>query len=197
MTFVRIPWGQTWIGVSCILISMLFPACFSIRTVEPPSQGGSVWVSPTDYEILLINLQTAINQRNTQNYLRCFNADTFQFVPIAALFNDNESVWINWSTQDEQAYFDNMIGNLAVSTNNSLILRELDVRDVTADSLTYIGDYTLRVNHQDTSLSTLFTGQLQMLIKLNTFNEWEIFRWTDLATQADSSWSQLKLSYSQ
>lgn len=179
------------------LVSYYLMGCFSVRTVEPPSSGNSVWVSPTDYEILLINLQTAINQQNTQNYLRCFNGAAFQFTPIAAIFNDNESVWINWSIQDEQAYFDNMLGDLAVTTNNSLILNELDLRDVTADSLTYIGNYTLRINHRDTTLSTLFDGQCQLAIKLNSFNEWEIHRWIDLAVQPDSSWSKLKLSYSQ
>lgn len=172
-------------------------SCFSIRQVEPPSSTASDWVSPTDYLILLSNLKTAINQRNTQNYLRCFNADSLMFFPSASLLNDNESIWKGWSIQDEQTYFDNFIADLSAPSGNSLSLTQTDLQGVTADSLKYVGDYTLHVNHSDTSLTRLFKGQLQLVIKINAFNEWEIHRWTDIEIYRDSSWSQLKLTYIQ
>lgn len=171
--------------------------CFNIRPVEPPSSSGSNWVSPTDYQILINNLQQSVNQRNVQNYLRCFNQDSLEFQPVASLFNNNENIWANWSISDEQAYFDNFVADLAVTTGNSLSLTETDLQDVTSDSLKYVGDYLLRVNHSDTSLTTLFQGQLQLVIKLNAFNEWEIERWTDIEIYSDSSWSELKLRYVQ
>ncbi|MEL6651892.1 MAG: hypothetical protein AAFQ87_13910, partial [Bacteroidota bacterium] len=146
---------------------------------------------------LLDNLQLAVNQRNVQNYLRCFEQEELDFEPVASLFNNNENIWANWSISDEQAYFDNFVADLAVTTGNSLSLTETDLQDVTSDSLKYVGDYLLRVNHSDTSLTTLFRGQLQMLLQLNEFNEWEIKRWTDIEIFADSSWSELKLRYVQ
>ncbi|MEM8888316.1 MAG: hypothetical protein AAGD28_10035 [Bacteroidota bacterium] len=172
-------------------------SCFQVRNVEPPGIVSSDWVSPTDYEILLQNLQRSVANTNVQNYLRCFNNDSLRFTPVASLFNDNEPIWLAWSIQDEQAYFDNMIQNLSVSTGNSLVLRETELQNVDADSLTYVGEYTLRINHRDTSLTTLFKGQIQLLIKLNEFNEWEISRWQDIELVQDSSWSQLKLSFVQ
>ncbi len=182
-----------------ILCSIFFilSGCFNIRPVEPPSSSASNWVSPTDYQILLNNLQLSVNQRNVQNYLRCFNQEKLDFQPVASLFNNNENIWVNWSISDEQAYFDNFVADLAVSTGNSLSLTETDLQDVTSDSLKYVGDYLLRVNHSDTSLTTLFQGQLQLVIKLNSFNEWEIERWTDIEIFQDSSWSELKLRYVQ
>ncbi|MEM6342469.1 MAG: hypothetical protein AAF927_01265 [Bacteroidota bacterium] len=182
-----------------ILFSTFFilSGCFNIRPVEPPSSSASNWVSPTDYQILLNNLQLSVNQRNVQNYLRCFNQDKLDFQPVASLFNNNENIWVNWSISDEQAYFDNFVADLAVNTGNSLSLTETDLQDVTSDSLKYVGDYLLRVNHSDTSLTTLFQGQLQLVIKLNAFNEWEIERWTDIEIYPDSSWSELKLRYVQ
>ena len=78
-----------------------------------------------------------------------------------------------------------------------MVLRETELQNVNADSLTYVGEYTLRINHRDTSLTTLFKGQIQLLIKLNEFNEWEISRWQDIESVQDSSWSQLKLSFVQ
>lgn len=179
------------------ILLMIGMSCFNIRQVEPPDNTASDWVSPTDYLILLANLRTAISQRNTQNYIRCFNQDSLQFIPAASLLNDNESVWLGWSIQDEQTYFDNFVADLASPSGNSLSLTEKDLQDVTSDSLKYVGDYTLHVNHSDTALSRLFKGQIQLLIKINAFNEWEIHRWQDIELFQDSSWSQLKLSYIQ
>lgn len=171
--------------------------CFQIRPVEPPGNVSSDWVTPSDYQILLDNFKRSISQGNAQNYLRCFQPDSFRFQPVAKLFNDNENIWLNWSVLDEQGYFDNVQANLATTGGNNLILNETDLQDVSADSLRYVGDYSLRINHSDTSLTTLFTGQMQLLIKRNTFNEWEIHRWVDIEIDTDSSWSELKLRYAQ
>jgi len=179
------------------LLAWGLTACFQIRQVEPPNSQNSAWVSPTDYEILLQNLQTAISDANTQNYLRCFNQDSLVFEPAASLFNDNENIWINWSILDEQGYLDNTFADLAVSSGNVLILEEEDLQNAASDSIRYVGSYTLRINHQDTALTTLFLGQIQLTIKRNTFNEWEIRRWTDIELFPDSSWSHLKLRYVQ
>lgn len=176
---------------------VLLMGCLQIRPVEPPGNANSDWISPTDYEILLDNLKRSLGQGNTQNYVRCFEVDSFRFFPVARLFNDNETIWANWSAQDEQGYLDNVIANLSVANSNSLVLDQADLQDVSADSLKYVGNYSFRVNHTDTSLTTLFSGQLQLLVKRNTFNEWEIHRWTDIETAQDSSWSELKLRYVQ
>ncbi|MEO0470124.1 MAG: hypothetical protein AAF206_10925 [Bacteroidota bacterium] len=180
-----------------IVLCLVLSACFSVRPVEPPGTTASDWISPTDYEILLNNLQTAIAKGNVQNYVRCFNQESLRFLPAAALVNNNENIWLNWAIQDEQTYLNNVLADLAVSTGNGLSLQETDLQDVTADSLRYVGDYTLTLNHSDTSLTTLFRGQMQLTIKLNTFNEWEIHRWTDIEVFPDSSWSELKLRYVQ
>ncbi|MEM7659973.1 MAG: hypothetical protein AAF399_27925 [Bacteroidota bacterium] len=180
-----------------VISALLLVACFQTRPVEPPGSSASEWVSPTDYEILLQNLRTAISQRNPQNYLRCFNQDSLRFVPVASLFNEHESIWRAWSALDEQVYLENAIADLSSTSGNQLLLQEQDLQDVTSDSLRYVGEYTLRVNHQDTSLTTLFRGQLQMLIKLNEFNEWEIHRWEDIELNPDSSWSHLKIGFIQ
>ena len=187
----------TSIYLCSIALACVLTACFQTRPVEPPSSSSSDWVSPTDYAILLDNLKTAITQRNTQNYLRCFNQESLNFVPAASLFNDNESIWLNWTAQDEQAYFDNMVADLALTSGNSLSLIEQDLQDVSADSLRYVGNYNLRIQHPDTAMTTLFKGQIQLVIRLNAFNEWAIDRWIDIETHPDSSWSALKLKYVQ
>lgn len=172
-------------------------ACFDVRPVEPPGVGSSDWVSPTDYQILLENLKASLAQQNTQNYLRCFDEEGFSFEPAASLRVDNASLWASWSLQDEQTYLDKLFVELTAVSGNSLILEEVDLQDVSADSLRYLGRYTLRMNHPDTSLTTLFRGQVQWTLKVNEFNEWSIHRWTDLEVARDSSWSLLKLRFIQ
>jgi len=175
---------------------MLAGACFETRPVEPPSSSTSDWVSPTDYVILLDNLKRSIAEGNVQNYLRCFEQNRYQFDPAGSLFNDNETVWQNWSLLDEQVYIENMLADLG-GGGKSLSLLEADLQDVSSDSLRYVGEYNLRINHDDTTLTTLFKGQLQFLIRLNSFNEWEIEKWADIETHLDSSWSLLKLRFIQ
>lgn len=176
-------------------ILFLLAACFSTRNVETPDSGISNWVSPTDYATLLANFQNAVANRNTQNYLRCFSADSMTFLPAASL--SNQPVWRTWALRDEQAYFENVLQNLVSQSGNTLTLNQVDIRDVTPTSLRYVGDYRLTIAHKDSTLTRLFRGQVQFVMRLNAFNEWEIRRWEDVETHPDSSWSALKIRFVQ
>jgi hypothetical protein len=179
-----------------ISTSLLCAACFRTRPVEPPDNTLSNWVSPTDYTTLLRNFQNAIANRNTQNYLRCFHPDSMRFVPAAS--KSNQSLWTTWSLRDEQTYFENMQQNLASLSGNSLTLKQLELRDITATSLRYIGTYRLQINHKDTAVPRVCTGQIQLLMRLEAAtSEWTIREWDDIETVADSSWSELKVRYIQ
>lgn len=185
------------IGAVLCLSLVLFSACFQIRDVAPPGTSSSGWISPTSYDILLDNLSRAITQKNTQNYLRCFNRDQLDYTPAATLLNDRESIWQNWSIDEEQTYFNNLLANVPGNSGGILNLERLEQRDVNADSLIYIGNYVLQVSHNVADVPKVFQGQVQWEMKLNEFNEWEIQKWVDLETVADSSWSLLKLTFSQ
>jgi hypothetical protein len=176
---------------------LLLTACFRTREVEPPSATSSDWVSPTDHNILLANLTRAVNQQNVQNYLRCFAAEKLRYLPATQSYTGNQIIWDSWSWQDEQTWFSNLKSNLGLSSGNSLSLSQVDLQAFSSDSLRYIGNYDMVMNHTDTSLTVRFIGQLEFLCKVNAFNEWEIARWTDFETHPDSSWSRLKLNYVQ
>lgn len=178
-------------------ILLLLSSCFKTREVEPPVVSSSDWVSPTDYQILLSNLTRSISQRNVQNYLRCFHQDSLAFLPSTSVLTGRELLWQNWSWQDEQAWFDNVIADLGITSGNFLNLTEVDLQSFSSDSVRYIGNYELVLNHTDTALPVKFLGQLEFLCRVNDFNEWEIWKWQDYETQVDSSWSLLKLSYVQ
>jgi hypothetical protein len=189
--------GFNRISLVLLLVAGYATGCLRTREVEPPDQISSDWISPTDYTILLSNLERSLAQKNVQNYLRCFRQDAFHFVPSTAVYIGNELLWNGWSWQDEQAWYSNVLENLGLSSGNNLSFREVDLQSFSSDSLRYIGEYNLRVNHTDTALTVNFKGQLEFLCKINSYNEWEITRWVDYETKIDSSWSRLKLNYVQ
>lgn len=180
-----------------IVLAAILQSCFRTRDVEPPQSTSSDWISPTDYQILLGNLTKAIGDGNVQNYVRCFSQDSFKFVPSTPVFPQNQLLWNNWSLQDERVWLENVKAELGLTQGNYLRLQEVDLQNFSNDSLRYIGEYELRMNHTDTALTVLFRGQLEVRMRLNTYNEWAIERWEDFETHPDSSWSRLKLGYVQ
>lgn len=189
----------SWIRLACAYLGLatVLGGCLKTREVEPPDQSSSEWVSPTDHNILLANLSRAMDQQNVQNYLRCFRADAFRFLPSTQTYTGNELLWNSWSWQDEQSWLENLKPNLGLTSGNRLQLQQVDLQSFSSDSVRYIGEYDMVMNHTDTALTVRFVGQLEFLCKVNAFNEWEITRWTDYETHADSSWSRLKLNYVQ
>jgi hypothetical protein len=181
-------------GLLCLFLAC---GCLDTREVEPPLSSNSNWISPTDYEILLSNLSLAVNQRNVQNYIRCFHPDSLKFIPATIVYTGNQALWDNWNLQDEQNWFSNVCNNLGITSGNYLQLTEVDLQSFSTDSIRYIGDYELVMNHTDTALTVTFSGQLEFVMKVNQFNEWQICSWKDYETHPDSSWSRLKLNYVQ
>lgn len=179
----------------CFLM-FAFNACFRTRIPEPPDTSGSGFVLASDYQTLLSNFKTAIQAGNTQNYKRCINENMFRFSPAPAQVNGHEAIWQNWSMNDEENYFNTLKGRL----NGGMLLSfsnestQGSVND--NDSLRYVADYTLNVPHNKPNVSTVFKGQIQLLIKLNG-NECKIEKWADVETNKDSSWSALKLNFVQ
>lgn len=184
--------------MSCVAACLL-AACFRTRPVEPPDNLGSSWQPPTSGEMLVGNFVSAIQSLNIQNYQRCFSeGNGYRFVPSPALLNGHENVWQNWSKNDEQTYLTNVKSRLLSGSAPQFQLSNPVVQNLSADSMNYTAGYSIFLPFQDTSKQRRFVGQVSLVLKLNTnANVWEIHRWTDIAAQADSSWSKLKLVYSQ
>jgi hypothetical protein len=176
------------------LLLFLFSACFRPRPVEPPPlQQSSDWISPVEHTQLISNFQTAVSLLNSQNYLRCINADIFKFNPVASLLAGNQLIWNNWTVNDEREYLENISKTLRPNATISLALSQPSVQYFGTDSIRYTATYKLRVPLQDTLLPELYSGQLEFILRRNTSREWEITAWSDFETAQDSSWSRLKL----
>lgn len=178
-----------------ILTLSLLCGCFWTRQPETPDSD-SGWISPTTYEQLLDNFIVAVQAGNVQNYNRCLApVDLYRFTPTPSEYNGHESVWDNWRRDDEQTYLTNIKDQIGIA-GIQLQLIKTDLQNVTADSLKYVGNYTLSVPHTDSALTTVFKGQLSMILRFDGA-EWSIKQWTDIETHPDSSWSRLKRTFIQ
>jgi hypothetical protein len=188
--------GFKSIYVYCVLLAVLLQGCFATRTAEPPLQNnaGSDWVAPTDYNILLLNFKNSITQLNTQNYLRCIG-DTFEYVPTQVRDNSAYLIFQKWTKNDEKTYFDNLSAKSQGLSANHLQLKNVDQQFIGSDTVKYIADYQLEIQHNDSTFTQSLKGQLNFTLNRNSEGLWRILKWQDTEKAKDSSWTLLKMRF--
>ncbi len=185
-----------------LIVSLLAASCglFEPRDPEDPSQSSLNFKPPTDPSIVISNLQSAIEQKNAANYISCFGDETkgqapFVFIPspeAAALY---AAVLDNWTLDDEQSYFLNLIARGGTQAFASLSLTAKG-STVSADSVVYGYDYILVFEHSETGFPKTARGTLQFTLRVTQSNIWTIQRWMDFSTTGEVSWSHFKGKFS-
>lgn len=179
-------------SVVLTLLCMGLSACgvFEPREAEPPSESGGQYLPQNLPEEVIVNLKTAISQKEELPYLGCFKND-FVFEPIAALRNQFE---LPWSLAKEQAFIRRLIA--ARKQPNSFFNLTLSSYPPIVDLITreYQSGYTLTVELSDTTLAVM--GELKFTL-VNENSVWKISRWEDFSTTASSitTWSALKARF--
>jgi len=178
------------------LCALLLSSCFNVREPEP-SNNQSGWISPTETDILIENLRSAVKQPNTSNYERCFNPEKFIFVPEPTVAGGPDGIFKNWTFADERAYFINLSNNIISTSLNSLEFTNtkiLNTFNFTIDSVEYTADYELTLYQTDT-LSTN-KGNLRFILVRNDNNEFYIYSWQDnKVNDTIPSWTDLKANF--
>lgn len=185
-----------YVYVYCAFLAVLLQGCFATRTPEPPLQNNasSDWVAPTDYNILLINFKNSIVHLNTQNYLRCIG-DTFQYVPAQVRDNSAYLLFQKWTKNDEKTYFDNLSAKSQNLSANYLQLKNIYQQFIGSDTVKYIADYHLEIQHSDSLSPKTLKGQLNFTLHRNSEGLWRILKWQDTEKAKDSSWTLLKTRF--
>ncbi len=189
-------------AIACWLL--VGPGCnlFEPRDPEAPSQTSDSFIPPTDPDVVIENLQNAIAQKNSVNYVRCFADPTrstrpFQFSPSPDAGSRYASVFAYWTVDQEKTYFQNLVARTTGKVNAySNLLLTHRVVTLTADSAIQSYDYTLTFEHTDPSFPTVATGNLQFVLGLDNTNSWVIYRWSDFKTTGDVQWSHFKGKFS-
>jgi hypothetical protein len=184
-----------------VLLSLL-PGCglFDPRDPEPPSQSSLNFRPPTEPAIVIANLQSAVEQKNSANYISCFAdpaklTSPYVFIPSADAEAQYGGALARWGREDEDAYFRNLI---ARSPNNAFSTLSLALKSstVTADSVVHSYDYVLVFEHSDAGFPKTARGNLQFTMVTDPGNFWVILRWLDFKTTNDVTWSHFKGRFS-
>ncbi len=169
---------------------------FSTRDPEPPSSGSSTFVPPTSPDLVLANLENAVAEKSTENYLRCL-VDTlnsnqrYLFIPSASAAGRYAATFAEWSLQSERAWFSAMKAFSEADAPSSLSLNG-SFSVIAADSAIYEGTYDLAFRHGVSSVSETVRGNLQFVLHTDRNSIWSISRWTDIPRDDETSWSEWK-----
>ncbi|MGB9773701.1 MAG: hypothetical protein ACP5JH_04440 [Bacteroidota bacterium] len=194
------------VTISAILVIIaggILPSCelFQTRTPEPPTQASSSFVPPTSPQIVLQNFRNAIKERNTDNYVRCFadsltSAHSYQFVPTEKAAAQYYGVFTSWNLHNERQYFDNIKSHLSSTSVPNLVLSNDRFEYLSSDSAIYSATYDLFIPHDVAGVPQTAHGNLQFTLGVDRNNMWMIYRWIDLSTGSEYTWSDFKGRFS-
>lgn len=188
-----------------ILLGALFViACgnpFSTREPEPPEDNTSSFIPPTTAEIVFLNLQLAIGDKNVENYIRSFVDTTssekrFVFVPDQGVAARNPGVFVAWDIGDERRYFTRMLQAVPNDSTRGLNFRVSENRPG-SNTATIVQSYELIVRHsqQENNIPVVVRGEARFLLERDGTGDWAIYSWEDFSNGVDPTWSDLKVSF--
>ena len=161
------------------------------RDPESPTQGTSGFKPPVTPEIVLENFKTAIKENKVDYYMRCFidttaSSKSFSFNPSVGY----ETYMLSWNLEAERRYFQ----NLSRTTSGEPFLNFSDSSEAnrTPSSIEYDMEYFLYFPHQQPNVSTRVKGYMHLYLEVDNQQRWAIYRWDDVKTVTDSTWSYLK-----
>lgn len=191
------------IPVLIAALSLALAACgiLETRTPQPPAQTSSTFVPATSPSIVLDNLINAVRERNTDNYIRClvdsnFSDKRFSFVPTQVAQSTYAIKFISWSLSSERGYFENLKSQTPSTATALLFFSSQKFESVQSDSALFTGAYDLVFQHDQSGVPQEAKGTLQFYLATDRNKLWSIYRWIDLQTGLDFSWSEMKGRFS-
>lgn len=168
---------------------------FDPRTPEPPLGNGGTFLQPDTPDRVVQNLQAAIAELNTQNYLRSL-ASPLAFDPTVAAEAEDPLVWANWGRPEEDAYFSRLAAAARPFSGHSLQFFNERITPA-PDRYTLEAQYLLTVRHSraDEGIPTQVQGRLVWVITPTNDGLWALSSWTDQAIGGQPSWSTLKAAF--
>jgi hypothetical protein len=184
--------------VSCVLC-LVSCELFATREPEPPQLGtGGVFIQPDTPSAVLENLSNSVREMNAINYLNCLSSTDFVFQPAGQGNIGDPALWSGWGRIEEDRYFKNLASAAENLTGHSLSL-EIERRDdLSPTEHRVIANYALVVNTNRNTASRVpnrITGQFIIIMRAGASGLWSISNWTDIATNPEYSWTELKAEF--
>jgi len=184
-----------------LLLLLYLPGCelFATREPEDPLIGtGGVFIQPDTPSAVLENLSNSVREMNAINYLNCLSSTDFVFQPAGQGNIGDPALWSGWGRIEEDRYFKNLASAAENLTGHSLSLEIVRRDDVSPTEHRVIANYALVVNTNRNTASRVpnrITGQFIIIMRAGASGLWSISNWTDIATNPEYSWTELKAEF--
>lgn len=192
------------VSLATLLFSLLFLSncgIFETRTPESPEDGSSAggFQQPDRPELVIENMQNAISGMNSVNYMRNLweGNPAFEFSPSSAAFDNDPSIWQNWTREDEATYFNNLVTATQNQSGHNLSISDLERVSLPDGGERVTASYTLTVLHDrtDADIPTVASGSFLIDLVQDENGLWYIYSWTDNAGGSSFTWSDIKATF--
>ena len=186
-----------------ILITIYFVAALhscGLREAETPVTSRTTFIPPTSPDLVMINLQYSIIEKDINNYMQCFvdtnyNPRRYTYVPDVTS-QIQYPIFQFWKIANEKSYFTSLM-SLTDPTSTSNLFFSNSTLNSFADTAFFDADYLLRVDHQKTNVAKNLKGKVRLILSADSRNLWSIHRWIDIKSDnADTTWSVLRANFS-
>jgi hypothetical protein len=185
-----------------ILLIIYFTSAFiscAIRDAELPVTSRTTFIPPTSPDLVIINLQFSIIEKDVDNYMKCF-VDTNYSNRVYSYVPDVTSgiqypIFRFWNTTNEKSYYTNVLSDIDPTSTSNLFFSGANWISAT-DTATFDADYLLRLDHQNTSVAKTLKGKIRLILSADSRNLWSIHKWIDIQSlSTDTTWSVLRAKF--
>ena len=186
-----------WFGILIIFSYSGCDSLFSTREPEQPISRQSNWIPPISPQQVVLNMQNAVYERNVDNYIRClidsaYSIYRFSFFPDLQIAADHAAVFLDWDRRREQSVMKQAFSLVPAVKVSNLIFTDETWEITSSDQAIFGAQYTLELQHSQTSLDTIFKGYATWNLAQDNRGEWAIHTWIDNQVTNARSWSFLK-----
>ena len=169
---------------------------FDTRDPETPNTIRSTYIPPTTPEIVIDNLSYSLLEKNSGNYSKCISQSQYSYVPDSKSQLTYGQIFINWISQSEKHYLDNLISRTNAASTSVLFLDNKNLTLINSDSATFSAQYIVVFQHR-LNFPKSAKGNLTLYLSTDENNLFEIKRWEDFRQHdTDYTWSELKANFS-
>ncbi len=186
-----------------ILFILILISCDSFFPREPevPKNIETNFQRPDNPNVVVNNLLSSFTNKNTVNFLRCFqddlNNDDFEFIPTQDIIAINPTFFNNWSIKQEEIFLITLFNSMDKGVLPSLTLSNQKI-NVNPRSAIFEADYYIKVQQSKIEDAEVeYKGKLIFNLVSTTEDYWYIQKWQDLNIENSDfpTWTKLKFNF--
>jgi hypothetical protein len=174
----------------------------ALRDAESPITSRTTFVPPTSPDLVIVNLQFAVIEKDLYNYMACF-VDTsystrrYSYTPDVASGIQYPTIFRFWNLSSEKTYFTSLLSLTDPASASNIFFSNSEWNTFGADTAFYDAEYLLRVDHIRNTVAKTLKGKIRLILASDSRNLWSIHRWIDIqSTITDTTWSVLRANFS-